>query len=98
MRSPSGAWVGVLPGSNLDVPFVEWRGRDTPIVLLHGLGGNALWWSGLARGLSGRRSISLDLPDHSPAPPPASWELAPMAREIVTLVAPRWPQGQIWVG
>src|SRR6266436_6378044 len=90
--------AGSLSGDTLELRFVEWPGDGTPIVLLHGLGGNALWWSSLARRLSGRHMIAIDLPGHGESPAPTSWELEPMAHEIVTAVSRCWPQGHIWAG
>src|SRR3954464_9613266 len=81
-----------------ELRFVEWSGEGTPIVLLHGLGGNALWWNGLARRFSGRHMIAIDLPGHGENPAPVYWELEPMAQEIAAAVTRSWPRGHIWAG
>src|SRR5882724_539668 len=86
------------PTDSLVLSSVEWHGDGSPIIFLHGLGGNALSWNGLARRLSGRHMVAIDLPGHGESPPPATWELEPMAHEIVTAVSLCWPQSRIWAG
>jgi pimeloyl-ACP methyl ester carboxylesterase len=87
-----------LRGDALTLVCFERPGSGTPIVLLHGVGGNALVWGGLARQLPGRHLIALDLPGHGQSPEPASFALEPMAGEIATLVTRRLPSGVIWAG
>jgi pimeloyl-ACP methyl ester carboxylesterase len=82
----------------LELAYVEWRGSGTPIVLLHGLGGNALWWSGLVGALSGRHVIAVDLPGHGASPPVTDWTPDALASEIVAALRSQWSGTIIWGG
>jgi pimeloyl-ACP methyl ester carboxylesterase len=95
---PSGAREHMLRAGEQDLYAVEWPGSGTPLVMLHGLGGNAASWTALVRQLPGRHVIALDLPGHGRSPLPASWDFAPMATELVMAVRARWPGQHIWVG
>jgi len=95
---PPGARERVLRAGDLALYAVEWTGSGTPIVLLHGLGGNAATWAGLVRQLPGRHVIAIDLPGHGMSPMPSSWDIARLARDIVAAVRARWPGAHIWVG
>jgi pimeloyl-ACP methyl ester carboxylesterase len=61
---------------------IERRGAGTPILLLHGVGGNAMWFSSLMTALNGRRVIALDMPGHGGSTGVPSWEMEPLAELI----------------
>jgi pimeloyl-ACP methyl ester carboxylesterase len=61
---------------------IEQRGIGTPIVLLHGAGGNALWFEPLIAALGARRVIALDMPGHGGSTAAPSWEMEPLAELI----------------
>lgn len=42
----------------------DWGGDGLPVLLLHGMSGNAHWFDGVAPGLAGLRPIALDLRGH----------------------------------
>jgi pimeloyl-ACP methyl ester carboxylesterase len=58
---------------------IEQRGAGTPIVLLHGVGGNALWFAPLVAALGARRIIALDMPGHGGSTAAPSWEMESIA-------------------
>jgi pimeloyl-ACP methyl ester carboxylesterase/glyoxylase-like metal-dependent hydrolase (beta-lactamase superfamily II) len=95
---PDGPQAGVLRGPDLDVAYVEWPGHGTPMVLIHGLGGNALWWAGLVAALPNRHVIAIDLPGHGQSPAVEDWALAPLASRIAEAVAQRWAGPVVWGG
>ncbi len=97
-RSISAMTTGVLRGPTLQLQYIESPGEGTSIILLHGLGGNALWWSGLIKALPNRHFICLDLPGHGESPPTQDWAIQPMASEIAALVSSRWPGSHLWGG
>jgi pimeloyl-ACP methyl ester carboxylesterase len=77
---------------------IERRGAGTPIVLLHGVGGNALWFKPLMTALGGRRVIALDMPGHGFSTDAPSWEMEPLA-ELVFALTRRVVNGRvIWGG
>jgi pimeloyl-ACP methyl ester carboxylesterase len=64
MGAPS---EGQLERDGVRLRYVEWRPdeeRWPPILLLHGLGSNALFWGRLAERLTGRRLVALDQRSH----------------------------------
>jgi len=61
---------------------IERRGSGTPIVLLHGAGGNALWFKPLMAALGASRVIALDMPGHGGSTDAPSWEVEPLAELI----------------
>jgi pimeloyl-ACP methyl ester carboxylesterase len=64
---------------------IERRGVGTPIVLLHGVGGNALWFKPLMTALGATRAIALDMPAHGGSTNAPNWEMEPLAEMIFTL-------------
>jgi len=95
---PIGARAVVLQGDGVRLRAFEWPGSGTPLVLLHGLGGNAATWTSFARQVAGRHVIAVDLPGHGESPVALTWDFAPMARQILGAVQGRWPGAHIWVG
>jgi pimeloyl-ACP methyl ester carboxylesterase len=80
------------------VTGIERRGKGTPIVLLHGVGGNALWFKPLMSALAGRHVIALDMPGHGGSTGAPSWEMEPLA-ELVYSVSSHLVKGRaIWGG
>ena len=95
---PSGARERVIRGGSLELHALEWPGEGTPLVMLHGLGGNAASWAALVRQLPGRHVIAVDLPGHGASPMASTWDFIPLARDLVTAVRGRWPGSHIWIG
>lgn len=88
----------------LGLACVEWPTTEPgpALVLLHGLGGNALWWAELAARLPQRHLIAVDLPGFGLSPEPAgdlalpeTWAPGPIGANLAAL-AP--PSGAIWLG
>ena len=76
----------------------ERRGPGTPIVLLHGAGGNALWFKPLMPALGKSRVIALDMPGHGGSTDAPSWEMEPLA-ELIFAASRRLVNGPvIWGG
>src|SRR5260370_1461568 len=59
---------------------IERTGDGTPILLLHGVGGNALWFKPLIAALPGRDVIALDMPGHRGSTKAPSWGMEPLAQ------------------
>lgn len=77
---------------------IEQRGAGTPIVLLHGVGGNALWFKPLMAAMRGRHIIALDMPGHAGSTDAPSWEMGPLAESLFALTR-RLVRGRaIWGG
>jgi len=82
---------------------VEWAGAGPSFVALHGLGGNALVWTGLADSFADRHVLAVDLPGHGESPPPdasdaAGWAVAAMGARVARLVAPHCREGVVFFG
>jgi 3-oxoadipate enol-lactonase len=77
---------------------IERGGDGTAIVLLHGVGGNALWFKPLMSALGTRHVIALDMPGHGGSTDAASWEMEPLA-ELLYSVSSHLMKGRaIWGG
>jgi pimeloyl-ACP methyl ester carboxylesterase len=61
------------------VTGIERSGDGTPILLLHGVGGNALCFKPLMTALPGRRVIAFDMPGHGGSADAPSWEMDSLA-------------------
>jgi len=60
-------------------------GDGTPILLLHGVGGNALCFKALLTALAGRRVIALDMPGHGGSTDAPSWEMGALAEFLFSV-------------
>ena len=76
----------------------ERRGSGTPIVLMHGAGGNALWFKPLADALAARQVSALDMPGHGRSSQASSWEIEDLAELVFKAVSRRWSGKLIWGG
>lgn len=76
----------------------ERRGSGTPIVLMHGAGGNALWFKPLIDALGGRHIIALDMPGHGGSAKPPAWEMKDLAELVFKATGRRWKSKVIWGG
>ena len=77
---------------------IERRGDGTPIVLLHGAGGNALCFKRMLSALGPRPMIALDMPGHGGSTDAPSWEMEPLA-ELVYSMSRHLVKGRaIWGG
>ena len=77
---------------------IERRGAGAPIVLLHGVGGNAFWFKPLMTALGGRHAIALDMPGHGGSGDAPGWDLDSIA-ELMFVAAGRLVNGPvIWGG
>jgi pimeloyl-ACP methyl ester carboxylesterase len=77
---------------------IERHGDEAPIVLLHGLGGNALWFKPMMSALGRRHVIALDMPGHGGSTDAPSWEMEPLA-ELLYSVSRHLVEGRaIWGG
>jgi pimeloyl-ACP methyl ester carboxylesterase len=84
-------------GPNI-VTGIERRGAGTPIVLLHGVGGNALWFKPLMTALSGRHVIALDMPGHGGSTDAPNWELDALAEYLFAMAPRQLNRPAIWGG
>jgi pimeloyl-ACP methyl ester carboxylesterase len=64
---------------------IERSGDGTPILLLHGVGGNALCFKPLMTALNGRRVIAFDLPGHGGSTDAPSWEMDSLAEFLFSV-------------
>src|SRR5208337_5495984 len=80
------------------VTGIERLGAGRPIVLLHGVGGNALWFKPLMTALLGRHVVALDMPGHGGSSDAPNWGMEPLA-EFVFAMSRRLVKGPvIWGG
>jgi pimeloyl-ACP methyl ester carboxylesterase len=71
-----------LESDGLRMTGFERRGSGTPIMLLHGVGGNALWFKPLIDALAGRHIIALDMPGHGGSAPALSWQVEELSELV----------------
>ena len=64
---------------------IERIGHGTPIILLHGVGGNALCFKSLMTALGRRRAIALDMPGHGGSTAAPNWEMEPLAEFVFSM-------------
>ncbi|MGA9725741.1 MAG: alpha/beta hydrolase [Candidatus Binatus sp.] len=76
--------VRIVDGSAV-ITGIERRGAGTPIVLLHGVGGNALWFQPMMSALCASRVIALDMPGHGGSTDAPSWEMDSLAESVFAL-------------
>jgi pimeloyl-ACP methyl ester carboxylesterase len=87
-----------LKHGGIVISGIERRGAGTPIVLMHGVGGNALWFKPLMTALGARRVIALDMPGHGGSTDAPSWEMEPLA-ELMFALSRHLVKGRaIWGG
>lgn len=77
---------------------IEHRGDGTPMVLLHGAGGNALWFKPLISALGTRHVIALDMPGHGASTDAPSWEMEPLAESVYSASRQLVEGRAIWGG
>ena len=70
--------LGIQHASGV-ITGIERSGEGTPIVLLHGVGGNALCFKPFMTALNGRRVIAFDMPGHGGSTGAPSWEMIQLA-------------------
>lgn len=77
---------------------IERSGDGTPILLLHGVGGNALCFKPLMTALPGRRVIALDMPGHGGSADAPRWGMDSLA-EFLFFIGRRVVKGPaVWGG
>lgn len=91
------------PGREPALAAIEWPGAGPSLVALHGLGGNAFVWTGLAASFADRPVLAIDLPGHgeSPAPDPSDatgWAVTAMGARVARLVRPHCREGAVFIG
>jgi pimeloyl-ACP methyl ester carboxylesterase len=87
-----------LETDRIRISGFERRGDGTPIVLLHGVGGNAIWFKPLIDALAGRHVIAIDMPGHGESDSMPDWSVG-IISELVFRAARRKGLGKvIWGG
>ena len=80
------------------VTGIERSGDGTPIVLLHGVGGNALCFKPLITALNGRRVIALDMPGHGGSTDAPNWEMDSLAEFLFSITRQVVKGPVVWGG
>jgi pimeloyl-ACP methyl ester carboxylesterase len=80
------------------VSGIERSGDGTPILLLHGVGGNALCFKPLMTALNGRRVIAFDMPGHGGSTDAPSWEMDPLAEFLFSISRQVMKGSAVWGG
>lgn len=71
----------------------------SPLVLLHGVGGNAREWAALGRTFSDRSVLLVDMPGHGRSSSPSTWDMDYTANCIAEVVGSVFPGGRVlWGG
>ena len=87
-----------LTSGGISLSALERPGRGTPLVMLHGVGGNAFAFKPLIDRLPGRHVIAIDMPMHGLSGAVPSLELADLARTIFDAVDAYLGRPAIWCG
>jgi pimeloyl-ACP methyl ester carboxylesterase len=87
-----------ITAGGVELSCVEWPGLRSPLILLHGLGGNAYWWKPLADALPGRRIVAFDLPGHGRSGTLGDWDLERTAVLLLDAAAKVVDGPAIWGG
>jgi pimeloyl-ACP methyl ester carboxylesterase len=87
-----------LESNRVWMTALERRGNATPIVLMHGVGGNALWFKPLIDALGGRHVIALDMPGHGGSAQASGWQMEDLAELVFKAISRRANSKVIWGG
>ena len=80
------------------VTGIERNGDGVPILLLHGVGGNALCFKPLITALNGRRVIALDMPGHGGSTAAPNWEMDSLAEFLFSITRQVVKGPVVWGG
>ncbi len=80
------------------ITAIERSGYGTPILLLHGVGGNALCFEPLMAALNGRRVIAFDMPGHGVSTDAPSWEMEALAEFLFSISRQVVKSPAVWGG
>ena len=80
------------------VTGIERSGDGTPIVLLHGVGGNALCFKPLMTALNGRRVVALDMPGHGGSTDAPNWEMDSLTEFLFSITRQVVKGPAVWGG
>lgn len=73
-------------------------GASPRLILLHGAGGNGLWWKAVVRELDDHEVVAVDMPGHGGSPLPDDWHLQGIAERIAGAVNASFAGPSIWGG